>query len=444
MRMIRKNNGPSLAMFLMGLFSQTQIHFIGFLDISEAFSYVAGPILFAMDLPRLKKHGFGSFLGVWFLCIIGAWMSSLYNGTPAKFMLRGIASPFSVFCITCVFYHILSQDFKAVKWFFLGAAISGVISIFTFQRGSSIMKYGEELTGDEAVESVTSYSLFWLVQIGTWLVLPLQSWYLKTPKWYCIAFGLWFMFYGLFSAGSRSGLLVSALFLFLICIAGKTRQSMMFMKKHFTTFMIVFFTIGPIVATFYKFAAINGYMGEGARDKYMKQTGGKSGLLNLLRGGRGEFFVGLSACFEKPIIGYGPWARDKEGVVYRYIQEHGSDSSLEDYNRALKYGITPGIPSHSHVITFWLWFGVLGLICQLYTGWLYFTTLKNRMHVVPELYGYFAFMLPSITWAWLFSPFGGRTGTTLLMVLCLFVRAIEKGQFAFVSDADMPYGRIGR
>ena len=439
MRMTRKNNGPSWAMFLMGLFSQTQIHFIGFLDISEAFSYIAGPILFAMDWPKLKKHGFGPFLGVWFLCIVGAWLSSLYNGTPTRFMFRGVASPFSVFCIACVFHHILSQDFKAFRWFFLGAAFSGVISVFAFQRGSSIAKHGELLTGEEAFESVTTYSLFWLVQIGTWLNLPLQSWYLKTPKWYGIAFGLWFMLYGLFSAGSRSGLLVAALFLFLICIAGKTRQSMMFMKKHFVTFMVIFLTIGPIVATFYKYAAINGYMGEGAHDKYMRQTGGKSGLLNLLKGGRGEFFVGLAACIEKPIMGYGPWARDNDGFLYRYIQENGSDESLENYNRAIKYGITPGLPSHSYVITFWLWFGILGLICMLYTGWLYFTTLKNRMHVVPELYGYFAFMLPSVAWAWFFSPFGNRTGSTLLMVLCLFTKAIDEGKFAFVSDADLTY-----
>ncbi len=444
MRMARKSRGPSLAMFLMGLFSQTQIHLIGYLDISEAFCYVAGPICFILDWPQLRKHGFGPFLGVWFLCVLGAWISSLINNTPTVFMLRGVASPFSVFCIACVFHRILSQDLKAFKWFFLGAAISGIISVFAFQRGTGIAKAGGELTGDEAIENITGYSLFWLVQIGTWLVLPLQSWYLKTPKWYCVAFGLWYMLYGLFSAGSRSGLLVSALFLFLICIAGKTRESMMYMKKHFTTFMLVLFIIGPFMATSYKYLAVNGYMGEGAYEKYMKQTQGKSGLLNLLKGGRGEFFVGLAACVEKPIIGYGPWAKDRDGFLYRYIQKYGSDESLEGYNRVLKYGITPGLPSHSYVITFWLWFGILGLICMLYTGWLYFTTLKNRMHIVPELYGYFSFMLPSVAWAWFFSPFGQRTGSTLLMVLCLFTRAIEKGRFQFVSDVDMPYGRIGR
>ena len=439
---MRRSNGPSVAMFLMGLFSQTQIHLIGYLDISEVFCYVAGPICFLTDLPMLRKHGFGPFLGVWFLCIIGAWMSSSLNNTPTAYMLRGVASPFSVFCIACVFHRILSQDLKSFKWFFLGAAISGIMSTFIFQRGTGIAKGDTVLTGEEAVESITGYSLFWLVQIGTWLALPLQSWYLKTPKWYCIAFGLWFMLYGLFSAGSRSGLLVSALFLFLICVAGKTRQSMMFMKKHFTMFMLVFLIAGPLLATFYKYVATKGYMGEGAHEKYMKQTGGKSGILNLLKGGRGEFFVGLAACIERPIVGYGPWAIDRDGFLYRYIKENGSDESLEDYNRVLKYGNVPRLPSHSYVITFWLWFGIFGLICMLYTGWLYFTTLKNRMHIVPELYGYFAFMLPSVAWAWFFSPFGTRTGSTLLMVLCLFTRAIEKGKFQFVSDVDMPYGRI--
>lgn len=434
---MRKNNGPSLAMFLMGLFSQTQIHLIGYLDISEAFCYVAGPIYFVFDWQKLRKHGFAPFLGVWFLCIIGAWISSLNNATPTGAMLRGIASPFSVFCLACVFHHILSQDFKAFRWFFLGAAISGIISIFVFQRGTGVAKYGEELTGEAAIESITGYSLFWVTQIGTWLLLPIQSWYLKTPKWYCVTFGLWFMLYGLFSAGSRSGLLVSALFLFLILIAGKTRRSMIFVKKHFTTFMVVLLVIGPLMTIFYKFAAVNGYMGEKAYQKYIKQTDGKSGLLNLLKGGRGEFFVGLAACIEKPIIGYGPWARDRDGFLQRYILKYGSDESLADYISISRRGVEPSLPGHSYVISFWLWFGVLGLICMLYTGWLYFTTLKNRMHVVPELYGYFAFMLPNVAWAWFFSPFGMRTSSTLLMVLCLFTKAIEEGRFRFVSDADM-------
>ena len=109
---------------------------------------------------------------------------------------------------------------------------------------------------------------------------------------------------------------------------------------------------------------------------------------------------------------------------------------MKGYERILKYRLTPMLPGHSYVITFWLWYGFGGLVCMLYVGWLYFSTLKNRMYVVPELYGYFAFALPSVIWAWFFSPFGTRTSSTFLMVLCLFVNAIEQRRFYYISDAD--------
>lgn len=433
--MPRKNSNIALLVFLMGLLSHTQIRVIGYMDISEFISYIIGPILFIMDLPQLRKHGFGTFLLMWFLVTCGALFSSWYNHSPTPLLLRGIASPISVFCLTCVFHHLLSKDFMAFKWFFLGVAISGVISVYIFQRGTGISRYGEVLTGDEAVENIVNYSLFWLATISTWLNLPIQMAYSRTPKWYCIVFGVWYMLYGIFSAGSRSGLLVSGVFLFLILVAGKTRESMMFMKKHILSFFIAFVAIGLLMTSFYRYAAVNNYLGEKAYKKYMVQTQGKSGVMNLIRGGRADFFIGLEACLERPFVGWGPWAVDTEGIVYKYIKEYGSDESLADYNRIIGLGGTPRIPGHSYVITFWLWYGILGGICMLYVGWLYFTTLKNRMHVVPELYGYLAFILPSVIWAWFFSPFGTRTISTFLMVICLFVKAIDERRY-YVTDED--------
>ncbi len=435
--MLRKSNSVAILVFMLGVFSQTQIRVIGYMDISEFICYIIGPFLFIIDLPKLRRHGFGTFLLMWFLATCGAIISSLFNHSSMPVLLRGIASPISVFCLTCVFHHLLSKDLKAFKWFFLGAAISGVISIFMFQRGTSISKYGDTLTGDDAVGAVVGYSLFWLVQVGAWLNLPIQMAYLKTPKWYCIGFGLWFMLYGIFSAGSRSGLLSVGLFLLLIGVAGKTRQSMTLVKKHFMAFSIVFVVIGLAMASFYRYAAVNNYLGEKAYKKYMSQTQGKSGLMNLIRGGRADFFIGLEACLKRPFAGWGPWARDTEGLVHKYIMEYGSDESLEYYNHMIQHGAVPYISGHSYVISFWVWYGALGLICMLYVGWLYFSTLKNRMHIVPEFYGYFAFVLPSVIWAWFFSPFGHRTESTFLMVLCLFVKAIEENKFYFVSDVDV-------
>ena len=104
----KRSSYAAWVMFLMGLFSQTQIRLIGFMDISEAFAYVAGPIFFILDLQKLRRHGFGKFLFIWFLCTVGAFVSSWVNNTPFINMMRGVAAPVSVFCLTCVFHHFLS------------------------------------------------------------------------------------------------------------------------------------------------------------------------------------------------------------------------------------------------------------------------------------------------------------------------------------------------
>ncbi len=437
---MKKHNSSVIALFLMGLFSQTQIRLVAFMDITEAFCYVFGPLFFLMDLSELKKNGFGSFLWVWVLCTIGCCVSSLVNHTPFPSFLRGVGVPVSVFCLVCTFHHFLVRDFGSFKWFFLGNAISGVLCIFVFQRGTSRMVGGEELAGAEAVDATISYSLFWLVQIGTWLMLPIQMRYLKTAKWYSIAVVFFFMLFGIFSAGSRSTFGIMFLTLMLILMGGKYRNSMGFLRRNFAMFCVVCVILLPVVMGAYKYLATTGLLGEVSLKKYQAQTERGAGFLSLLKSGRSGFFIGLDAATDRPISGFGPWALDTKGYVLKHVDEFSSEEWWKYMNDRYRSGKIGLIPSHSYVINFWVWYGILGLICMLYVGHLYFTTLKNNLGVIPELYGYFSFVLPAELWAWLFSPFGRRTSTTLLFVLCLFARAVAKGKFQYRSPSALRTG----
>ena len=427
----------SWVLFLMGLFSQTQIRLIGFMDISEAFAYVAGPIFFILDLQRLRRDGFGSFLLVWFLCIVGAFVSSWVNHTPFQLMARGVATPISVFCLACVFYHFLSMDLKAVKWFFLGFALSMILCVFVFQRGADIGRGGGLESGEVSAEAVASYALFWLALWGTWITMPVYSFYLKLPRWYPLACALWFMIYGFFSAGSRSSLAVMLITVLLLIIGDKKRKSMANVKKHIVAIVIVIAIGAPLVGQFYKYCAINNYLGDAAYEKYMGQTKRGDSIWVLLMSGRPGFFAGLRAAVDEPILGHGPWAIDEKGYWREYVYKYGDSNDLKELDSAEAKGRRARIPGHSWVVTFWNAYGILGLVCMLYVGWLMLLTLKNRMAVIPELFGYFAFTLPSTIWAWFFSGFSSRTSTTLLFVLCVFAKSIEKGRVRFVSDADV-------
>ncbi len=429
--MTMNRHSSAAALFLLGLFSQTQIRIVAFMDISEAICYVLGPLFFFLDLPKLRKHGFGNFLLVWALCAVGCCVSSYVNHTPMPNFLRGLGSPVSVFCLACTFHHFLMSDFGSFKWYFLGSAISGVLSIYFFQRGTSRFLGGEELTGSEATEATINYSLFWLTQIGTWLMLPIQMRYLKTSKWYVVSVALFYMIYGIFSAGSRSTFGIMFIVLFLVLVGNPHRSSIGYVRKHFMTFCVLGIFLLPTVMSAYKYLATKGMLGEDAEKKYYDQAGHKGGVMSLLVHGRGGFFIGLDAALDNPIMGFGPWAQDKGG----YVLKHADKYADEDWWRYLAERRSAGrlwlIPSHSYVINFWVWYGILGLICMLYVGRLYLTTLKNNLDVIPELYGYFVFIIPTEIWAWFFSPFGRRTGTTLLFVLCLFARAVAQGKFQY-------------
>lgn len=436
--MRKPNNYVAVMLFLMGLFSQTQLHIVGYLDITELFSYILGPFFFIQDLPRLKKHGFGTFLFLWFLCTVGCLLSAWVNGSYPKQWMRGVAVPIAIFCLTCTFHHFLMMDFKSFKWYFLGAAISGVICIFIFHRGTSVMSRGVELKGTEATEHAMSYSLFWLQQISTWLLLPIFMRYLKVPRIYSIGAGIVIMLFGFFSAGNRSNMLLTIAAVVVIVIGGTRRRKMDLIRKYFPLMLLLGLLIVPFFTVFYKYCAVHGYLGEAAYKKYMEQTKQGGDALSILRAGRGEFFIGLTACLDKPIVGHGPWAYDDKGYTREYMRKY---ATLEDYRRITgymdAYGVVGMIPAHSWIISFWLWYGVLGLICMGYVGIMFYQTLRRRLRVVPELYGYWAYYLIPTIWHFFFSPFGGRTSAALLFTLCLLTRAIEKGQFQPQGEVRM-------
>ena len=434
--MKKKSSYAAWVMFLMGLFSQTQIRIVGFMDISEAFAYIAGPVFFILDYQRIRRNGFGPFLLVWFLCILGAFISSWANGSHFQAMARGVATPISVFCLACVFHHFLSIDLKAYKWFFLGAALSMILCVFVFQRGADIGRAGALDVGEVTTEQVAEYSLFWLALWGTWITMPIYMFYLNLPKWYSLACTAWIMIYGLFSAGSRSSLAMAFFTFLVILIGGKSRKSMEYLRKHLTSILIILAISSILIGKFYKYCAVHNYLGETAYQKYITQTRRGDDLLSLLMAGRTGFFAGLRAAIDKPILGHGPWARDYKGYYREFLYKYGTSEDIERIDYYENKGQVGLLPGHSWVVTFWNSYGILGLVCMLYVGWLALSTLWKRMAIVPEFFGYFAFIIPGMMWNWFFSGFSSRTATTLSFVLFLFVRAIEEGRVQFHSDAD--------
>lgn len=83
------------------------------------------------------------------------------------------------------------------------------------------------------------------------------------------------------------------------------------------------------------------------------------------------------------------------------------------------------IPSHSHIVCYWLWHGVFGLVFWGYIIFIAVRTFMYKLHVFPDMFGYWATTLPDFFWSVLFSPFGLRTGESLLFVMMVLVHNVE-------------------
>lgn len=428
------NRKNKWALFLIGSFATTQIQFIGFIGISELILFLLAPFYLVSNWKLLKLHGFRTIIILSLLCLIGSFISNYFNNVSFAQAARGVAAPYAIFALIVCLHNFLHANVKNVKWLIFGLAVSSVLSVFFFQYGASRYYQGEMLEGAEATQSVVGYSLFWVSQLSTWLTLPLKIAYFNVPFLYVVAVGSFLPVFSLIQAGGRSGFLVNMIALSLLIIGGQSQQQMLRIRKTFWLFALLGIILVFMATSIYKYAATKGYMGEEQYQKYEKQSAYGEGPFALLIGGRVESFVGLYAALDKPIIGHGAWAIDKEGYYISFLDKYGTEDDYNAHYRMMISGRENTIPAHSQMIVFWLWYGVAGLILWLYILWLYILILRKYMAVVPQWYGYLALSLPSALWNIFFSPFGHRINICLLFVVCLFVKALAENRIAVYDN----------
>lgn len=424
-----KNRSSAFWLFLLGMFSLTQVNLGGYLAISEILCLLIGPIMFFRDISVFKRDGIMPVFWLLFLWLCGAVFVDLKVHSPLPAMLRGIAVPIVVIANLACMYKPLRNHPMNLKWFLIGAFVSSILSVFVFQAGSDIGS--AEIQGISAVEATVGYKLFWQSRIAGLLGLPMNCWYLTFPFGLLILLKIISTGFALFSGG-RSAFATSAVAFGLLFLGRQDPEKMRGIKKHFMLLVLILVPLLLLIKSVYGYAARNDYLGYEEKLKYYRQSqGNAAGLLSMLMSGRSEFFVGLTAALDKPFIGHGSHAADVKGYRERFISKYGNDEDiyLNDIamKRYLASGILPRIPAHSHIIAFWMWHGVFALLFWLYVLWLTGETLIKRLGVYPPYFGYLACGIPSLFWSILFSPFGGRMSISLSLCVMLLVRAMDNG-----------------
>ena len=429
MSVMKKNN---LLLFLAGAFSMTQIRIVGNIGISELIVSLAAPWVFVVDYKLLRKDGFLTVSILSLLTCLSCCLSSLVNHTSSYDFLRGLATPYTIFAWIVVFHRMLRDDFKGYRYLFVGLAITYFLNIYAFQTGKDDSGVINGVSGD-VEEAVIGNALFWITRIGSIVKLPIQAWYLETPLIYSIVVPVLLAFYSLFSTASgRSTAMGVVGASFLIAWGRKSKVSIKSIQRHFIAFFMIALIVANGAKKIYQYCASTGILGEQAQSKYEKQTRGGTDVLSLLMGGRGEFFIGFLAALDRPLLGFGPWALDTNGYVEDFLVKYGAQEDYADYLRFQLNAAKDGrmvrarwIPTHSHIVGYWVWYGVVGLFFWLYVFWLFWTLFRRYISAIPQLFGYFALGVPVACWNIFFSPVAHRCETALIVVLALFARAVQ-------------------
>lgn len=428
-------------LFLIGLFSVTQIRIVGSIGISELFIFAAAPIVLIQDYAQLRKHGFLPVVWISILLVVNCVVSGLVNGTLMPMLFRGIATTYAVFSTIVVMHRLLVRNLSQFKWLMLGFALSSVINVFVFQTATETAIYAGGLHGADATQAIMSGPLFWIGRLRNLLSVPTSGWYLQTPLWYSVLSPIALvMFAMLTSESGRSASLALLLSALLILIGRKSVRTMRLMQKRFILVGTSVIMCALLFKEAYQYAAEHGYLTEKAIKKYESQSRGGTGVLRLLMAGRVEFFSGLFANVKKPLWGYGPWAIDRDNLHLEFLREYGSEEDFKDYASLLDYefrvngGVGHLIPAHSMIMGFWTWYGIMGLVFWVYVLYLMLAVVRKYIKEIPQLYGYFALLLPSMFWHILFSPFGSRTERMTFVVLLLIAKAVGERRLQLPAE----------
>ena len=422
----------TLAWFLLGLGSQLQI--VASLSFTELFVFAAAPFIFLREKDYMRRNGIMPFFWLSMLVVVGCIVACVANNTEAMFVIRGMAVTCLLPCTVVVGHWMLRRDMGGFKWFLIGTAISGVLCTFVFQKSVEITGLAKGAVGDAAVDAIMSGPIYWITRLNAILEAFPKGWYLQCPTIISIAAPVFMAgFSMLTSASGRSTALGAIGTVVILSIGGKKRETIRRRLCNKFGFWCCIAIVGVFcMHTLYRVAATQGWLGEEALNKYEQQTQGDTSIRALLLGGRMESFCGLIACVDKPIVGFGPWAKDENGYVSDFLAKYGTYEDSINYMEAMERNLAKGktarmIPCHAYITEFWCWYGIFGLLFWVYVIFVLLRYLMQDCWVVPQWFMWLAASIPSYLWGVFFSPWADRIGGVVVIVACLMARAIRMG-----------------
>jgi hypothetical protein len=398
--------------FLMGLSSSLFVSTpFGRVAMFDAATFALAPLCLLYSRKRFtlaeKKILLASVL--WFL---GACYSNWWREEDFNVALKGDAIVFNVTCLLIVCIAVLKQSHHAFLWFCVGAAISGVISMYVFQNGS-LLEFAETAgyAGRGGVQEFLQDKQVYPIYAGALLMavlFPLRS--IGFIPWVavfavCITSAFWLLFWG----GSRSIFGVMFVTALIVACYAYFRPLVQAVLRNLLLSLVVMGLLCAMAFQTYKHLALSGVLGEAEYQKYMGEIGeSDSGAL----GSRDDLIRAWPFLKAHPLVGAGSSAVDRWGVIQ------------DDFK----------IPGHSAVVGAWTQNGIAGLVFWLYALYLVFDFMRKRMIYFGDWFPFIASQMMVAVWHIMFSPFGGCRALICMMVALCAVTCSPKVMEQVTSD----------
>ena len=399
----------------LGILSSVVVHFVGDFFVAEIVVIVAFPILLANSAWRLHRPGLirlFSLLGLWLLSQI---LSDAYHHTVVADRMRGMAG-IIFFTIEIAFFAMSLAGNERRKAIFLTAYALGSIGLTQFQP--NVMA----VTGRSPEDDWK-----WAYSFGVTMLALLASSFLAERRRQGVSI---LLLLGISAVdllmNSRSAfltLLVTAVLVFPVIPDRIGRLRLLPRKNNLfrvATVALLALAAGWSAYQLLHLATQSGLVSEEAQLK--NESEAQAG--NLLLGGRPEFFIGLRAAMDSPILGHGSWARDMKYTEMQndLMAEYGLQSDLTD----IEANTSGLIPSHSHIISAWVFAGIVGAVFWGYVLWLVSRAIIVTALHRPPLAPIYIWLLVGYLWAIFFSPFGSTSRIIEAVTLVAIVDLLEQ------------------
>lgn len=393
------------------ILDQIRVELVGSISALDVF------VLLYTWLYIMKNRGLGVFrrdtdivrLSKYFLVLILVQtVSELIVDNTVQNALKGIAV--TLMCYV-KFLFILGLFFKSksnIVYYLLGTLIANIL----FFRVNDLFGFGEMdvdvenmKTGEGLAMAYFKFKISPLINSAAILLSVLMG---KSTTKVAIAFiaiGVVTIVLGARSSGLI--LLVSGAIPLLIY------ENIKWNRKKITLACIVVVAVGTYSYRMYIDKVLSGAINSGNTHAQISKMNNPYNLLELLKYGRTESMVGLTAFADSPVVGWGAWPKDP-GLRYNSMLFDIQDTKQ---NKRIEADI---IPTHSVVVGYGVYNGALAMLMAV----VILAFFVKRGVLALRHQSIFAFILSSslvgLIWDGLFSPISSMRFQFVLYFACIY------------------------